>query len=298
MAIAYLILVHYQPSHLARLIKALSSNSSYFFIHVDAKKNIEQFRIETSSYKNIIFLNKKDRDKVYWGGYSQVSATLKLLKSAVNHGVSFDRYCLLSGSDFPIKRTAYIEDEFHKNTEFISIYQKINYKENNLISDRIKYLHFWDNRFLNIRTAPSLRFTLRVHRALKMFPRRKYEGLDFYKGSQWWALTDDCIKFILKFIENHREYLLFHQYAGVPDEMFFHSIIQISPFIDNVFYNFEKDPPSKQQGFHHISWKNGRPRNLKESDLSTLMTSPALFARKFDEYRSSGLLLKLEQHLC
>jgi len=40
----YIILVHENPQQLLRLIKALDDNKSFFYIHVDKKVDIQDFK--------------------------------------------------------------------------------------------------------------------------------------------------------------------------------------------------------------------------------------------------------------
>jgi hypothetical protein len=65
--------------------------------------------------------------KVYWRGYSIIIATLNLLRAAMDWGVDFTRYCLLSGSDFPLKKNSHIEEVFSTSTEFLRVDRKLNY---------------------------------------------------------------------------------------------------------------------------------------------------------------------------
>ena len=43
MRIAYLILAHDDPAHLARLVRALSHGEDRCFIHLDAKASVDRF---------------------------------------------------------------------------------------------------------------------------------------------------------------------------------------------------------------------------------------------------------------
>ena len=56
--------------------------------------------------------------------------------------------------------------------------------------------------------------------------KRKFPTyLTAYGGSQWWALPMDLLKFILEFLETNPDYIKYHRFTHVPDEIFFHSII-------------------------------------------------------------------------
>jgi hypothetical protein len=57
MKVAFLIMVHHQPSHLSRLIQSLNCDWAYFFIHVDKKVDIGEFIRLAPNYPNVYFLN-------------------------------------------------------------------------------------------------------------------------------------------------------------------------------------------------------------------------------------------------
>ena len=120
MEIAYLLVVHNQPNHLARLIQALNVPHAHFFIHVDRKANISDFMKNIKEAPNIHYL--KNRERVYWGHISVVNATLKLLREAFYSSTSFKHYVLLTGSDYPIKSNQVIHDTFAKsNSQHIAV---------------------------------------------------------------------------------------------------------------------------------------------------------------------------------
>jgi hypothetical protein len=304
MNIAYLILAHHQPFHLARLIKALSCDGAYFLVHVDLKTDISPFKVLVPASKNIIFLENATRVKVHWSGYSIVIATLNLLQAAMALGVHFTRYCLLSGSDFPIKKNSQIMEVLSTKTEFLRVDRKLDYKKDDPYSETVKYIHLYDSCFLNPRTTPSKRLFLTTERVLRKIPRKPFQKIPLYQGSQWWALTDRCVAHIFKFLEENSNYIAFHKYTRVPDETFFHSIIKSSPFAECIIHDVEKVESlnrcfeSNKHGCHYIDW-NSRgailPKVLDVSDTKLLMRSTALFARKFEENRSTGLLNQLEE---
>ncbi|WP_390904328.1 beta-1,6-N-acetylglucosaminyltransferase [Thermocoleostomius sinensis] len=190
MKIAYLILAHHQPFHLARLIKTLDCDEAYFFIHVDSKVDVSPFKVLVSKTSKTIFLENVDRVKVHWCGYSIVAATLNLLRTAVATGMHFTRYCLLSGSDFPLKKNSEIKEVFSSNIEFLRIDRKLDWISNDLHAGYIKYFHLYDNRFFNPRMTSHKRLLPKIEKFLKVIPRTPYQKIPLYHSSQWWALSD------------------------------------------------------------------------------------------------------------
>jgi len=79
MKIAYLIVVHKNPQLLKRAIATLSSEDCAFLIHIDQKTKIEEF--SEISGENVFF--SAQRIPVYWGEFSQIQATLMLMRQAI-----------------------------------------------------------------------------------------------------------------------------------------------------------------------------------------------------------------------
>ena len=226
---AYLITAYHQPRHLAQLITALNCDWACFFVHIDAKVDIEPFERAVPAGTSVVFLENKLRATCYWGGFGLVQAILNLMHVATDSGTTFHRYALLSGSDYPIKKLSRIYEEFHSEQEFIDIDQRLNdLADSNFYRGFIRYYWFTDYPLFN-RLGMSGRFK-----------RPLYQNLSLYQGSTWWSLTDRCVRHILSFVDSHADYVRYHRYTRVPDEVFFHTIVRNSPFAGNVFQDFER----------------------------------------------------------
>ena len=281
---AYLILAHHQPRHLAGLIGALDCPEAHFFVHVDKKAQLDAFRALVHDKEKISFC--ENRVGVHRFDFSMVEATLRLLSMAVRSPRDFDRYCLLSGSDFPIKSNSRIVAALSANEEFIRIDGPANVRR----------------FFLGSRPYP---FPMNIgrhilRRFLLHFPRKPFRKIRLYTGSQWWALTRGCISFILDFLRTNKDYFRFMRFAPVPDELFFHSLVKASPFSQSISQDFERgrELPPDEYACHYIDWSAKGvplPKVLDVEDLPKLLRSSALFARKFHEIKSAELVGKLEE---
>jgi hypothetical protein len=268
MRVAYLILAHDTPNHLKRLVGALNTPDSRFFIHVDRKSDLERFLWKQS---NVTFLD--ERISIYWGDFSRVGATMKLIEAALQ--AEPDYCCLISGSDYPIRRAKYIQDFFHRNRNYQYLASvPIPCPERGKPSSRVQaYTFAVPHRSLLLRRV--------VHRLNRALPRRTfyYKGIIPYGGSQWWALTGNACRYIIDFARTHASFVKFFERVPCPDESFFHTIIGNSAFRERVV------------------------RNLTYCDWSTRSCSPAVLDRKHldllthvpliahDEYYGSGELL-------
>lgn len=98
MKLAFLIQCHKNAEQINQLIQALSHPDIDLYIHVDRKSRIiQQINIFKS---NVIILPDEERVDVRWGTFSQVEATLNLLKHSYKK--KYDYYWLISGQDFPL----------------------------------------------------------------------------------------------------------------------------------------------------------------------------------------------------
>lgn len=303
MKTAYLILAHQQPRQVARLICALRSEGTCFFLHVDRKANLAAFKEAIPPSRQVCYVPDPERVKVLWGGFSPVQATLRLLHCAYHSADRFERYCLLSGADFPIKHNDRIREAFATEKEYISIEQALYAPATVPGAHSIDRYHFYDYELLNPRTSrfPALpRLAARFSRKVS---RPRYQHIPLYQGSQWWALTGKMIGYIMNFIRKYPDYLSFHRFTLVPDEVFFHSIVKSSPWAANIHHDFEQGTfsggTSPERGCHFVDWHSGDtvPKVLGPTDMERLLDSKALFARKFEGPGAEAMLDNLERLL-
>jgi len=223
MKIAYLVLAHKNPALIQKQIKFLSSEDSAFFIHIDAKSEIDEFF--SCNGRNVFF--STERLPVYWGEYSMINAIVLLMRQALEATQNYDYYILLSGSDYPLKSKQYIHSFFEQNkgSEFISLV-KIPSKGAGIPLTKITNLRIPINR-------PFYRFIIRVWAKLG-FAQRDYkkhlETLNPYGGVTWFALTKDACQYILEFMERHEPICQFFKGTFAPDETLFHTILGNSIF--------------------------------------------------------------------
>ncbi|WP_204103695.1 MULTISPECIES: beta-1,6-N-acetylglucosaminyltransferase [Spirulina sp. CCY15215] len=315
--LAYIIAAHHQPKQLGRMIRALYHRDDYFFIHINAKSNLHLFKQSVEKADNIIFLSQ--RKKVYWGGSSLLRVILHLMQTvrqySVQDSVNFS-YCIyLSGNDYPIKPLTAIRQKLSvADKEWIRVDGNLVPQTNAFLDDgsyeHIAYRYFFDNPLFNPRSSLPHKLRLRlqsVHQFLTMrvMGSRSYIR-DFvpYKGSSWWALTLDCINYLLDFIKQNQNILRFHNQVLVPEEILFHSILKQSPFAEKILMDCTISPCTNvvENGSHFIDW---RPENYRYEchlvlDMTyreELLASDCLFARKFDEHLSFDLLDLIDREI-
>lgn len=290
--IAYIILTNNNPTHLNRIIEALNSTNVSFFIHVDKKSNLSNYDI--LNLKNIFVI--KNRINVFWSEFSQVQSVINLLKiaSATNN---YDYYILLHGKDYPVKSNKYLYNYLSKNKgkEFINIVKMPGIGKT---LDRIWYFHF-QNAFRNYSPLGISKSTLNlIIRKLKIKRKipKQYSSLNMYGGSAKWALTGNCINYILDFIKNNPTYIKFWKNTLMPDEAFFHTIIGNSKYYDNLRCNFLYEDWSGDKGSPEILSMKHIKKITQNKYKTPYGISQIIFARKFSD-NSTEIVNHIDKYL-
>jgi hypothetical protein len=302
MKLVYLILVHEQPQHFIRLVKALNNVNSSFYIHLDSKKNESEFN-DFKELDNITFLHNSI--SVNRSGFSQTIAMERLIREASKK--QFNYYIFLSGRDYPIKNNEYIKEYFKKNYDmnFINFYPLVgnaDWIENIIKYDFIDALEWVPIYFR--KPANVLRQLIR-----KILPKRKFiTNMIPYRGSTSWSLNQNTIEYIINFLNSpeSNSFKKYFKYVHNSDEIFFQTIVLNSPFANQCKY-YKRDIidlscPMKNENkasLHYIDWNSDRenPAVFDEEDFEHLKKSDKLFARKFDEVKSEKLLNRIDNEL-
>jgi hypothetical protein len=277
MKIAYLMLVHRNPQLLARVIRALSSEECGFFIHIDRKSNIENYSKITDS--NVFFC--EPRTSVYWGEFSQVEATVSLIKMALCSESQYEYFVFLQGSDYPLRSSSYIQRFFEENRgfEFISLAKM---PAPGFPMSKINKLRYPSDR-------PILRLISRGLAKLGLASRdyRKSLGdLQPYAGDACWVLSRSACEYILEYAKSNPQIEKFFRNSFTSDEMFFHTIIGNSAFSSRVRRNLNfRDWP--EPGNHPNMLSEANVKVIEAHDMLWVEDAygggEALFARKFSD---------------
>lgn len=277
--IAYLILAHTNPRHLKRMVETLSCDDCAFFIHIDKKVEIRDFK--DINQENISFI--KDRLTIYWAEYSLVQATLNLIDEALNSVLNPDYLILLSGSDFPLRTKEYIHAFFdeRRGDEFIGIVEIPN-SDGGIDLSHINVLRI-------PATRPLLRLVVRglaKYGLARLDYRKALRGMEAFGGSQWWALTNEACRHVLEFSASNPDICRFFARTSAPDETFFHTILGNSKLRTRV-----------RRNVMYEDWSSGspHPNMIREQHLALFReqnqvtaadvygAGELLFARKFSD---------------
>lgn len=283
MKICYLILAHNNFKHLNRLVEALDGPDRSFYVHIDKKAE----QSYTPSQENITVI--PEHIDINWGGFTMIEATLALMRYGLANSPDADYYALISGVDYPIRSEGFLLDLLEKKKEYIDIAPiPVPFKP----LERYEYYYFDYNR-RNIKLY-NPKFLIEV--LLKKLKIKRKAPFKVYAGTQWFALTRECVQYIMKTVKEDERYVDFFRHTLVPDEAFFQTIIGNSPFfaqtVSSLTYtDWEVPvPPATIEERHveflktHIEFNDEYGRRLP------------YFARKFND-DSEPIIKKIKQEL-
>ena len=276
MRIAYVMLAHKSPFQVARLVERLRMPGARFYLHVDARTDARVFREFENALRpmpDVMFLRRHRSD---WGRIGLVTATLEGIRAAVAES-NFDVLSLVTGQDYPIKSNGYIAEFFERNEgrSFLEYFRLPGreWQDERGGLDRIEYWHVHLRR-VAVRLPPQ-----RLHRFIK---RRLPPGIAAFGGSAYWSLNEEAVRYVHEFVTDNPEFIRYLRHAKIPEELFMQMILLSSPLADSIV----------NDNLRYIDWSanEAHPAVLTRSDFTTLASSTALYARKFDVDRDSEIM--------
>ncbi len=271
MKTAVLIQSHNNSKYICKLAKCFPSIR--FYVHID-KKNIFDFDfIKNNKESNVILLN--NRVNVFWGGVSQIKATLILLNEAIKNNENH-YFHLMSGECLPLKDFSSIEKEWDKKPNINFIESHIDSKNSWRLKVKVphsdtKYLRTFSGKVIN----KLLKFST------YLLQTTSFNKNEFYFGSQWFSINRKLANNIID--ANNEGYFEKFKYITCADE---HAIQILCRRIET-----PKNIADDNKRF--ILFKNkASPEYLSENTISSLRVKDFWFARKIKE---NILLSQLER---
>lgn len=288
---AFLIIAHDQFELLKILIKMLDDERNDIFIHIDSKVKDFDFNefLKLPQFSRIYFT---DRISVTWGDFSQVKAELILLSKAVeneNDENSYSYFHLLSGADLPIKTNDEIHKFFDENAgkEFIHLSSN---EPSPSAQSRIRYYHIFRKK-RNLFYKILAQIALKVQKALGV-NRLKKNHLIVQKGTNWFSITHDFANYV---VSKRNEIEKIFRYSYCCDEVFLQTMLVNSDFKNSLYM---PDCNNDQLACaRYIDWERGNPYIFITVDFEDLISSPAMFARKFSMETDKEIVYKIRDYI-
>lgn len=275
MRLAYLILAHKSPALVNAFMRQIAGDGrADVYLHVDAKTPAAVFeRFDRGG--NVVRLD--DRRAVSWGDFDTVEATLHGFRAILASGKDYDFVSLNSGQDLLVRNgleaaLASAPGRIHMDWKRHGPGDPRNY--------------FWDVRWpawardnsvatRAARSAARLLYARGLN--VRPNPRRLPAGWDYHRGSQWFCLSGEALRFVLDFAGREPGYADFWRESLVPDMGYFHTLIGNSPLA------------AKATGANltFLEWgdtwrTSNNPKIVSPAMREAVAASGKHFARKFD----------------
>lgn len=227
--LAYIVLAHSDPMLFERLMRRLSDPRAAAFVHVDGKVDVTPFKRLTRDLGNVHFVDA--RIKVMWAGFSQVESTILTLKAALeNTDERCTHFVVISGADYPLAGNEEIIGFFqkHKDKQFVRRFLVMDSNDKRQ-EWRIKGRHF---RELADRFTWKRKPLYAIEQFLHLFPKPLPPGLRVALGSNWVAITREFARYCVDRSAVDKDLINAFKSAFGPDEMFIHTLVENSPFVN------------------------------------------------------------------
>lgn len=277
---AFLIIAHNEPKILSVLLKQLDYPSFDVYLHIDAKatdiqKEFEKYKPRYGSFKML-----SQHIDVRWGSISQVEVEMLLLKEAFQNG-PYVYYHIISGVDLLLKKPETICRllSAQPNKEYVSFWQSSSHKRD--LRRKVERMYLFTNHLkdkgtlVHAITAFIRNTSLAIQKAIG-YHRTPPNNITFYKGSNWASITESFCQYVLQEEPKIHTYLT---HTLCPDEIFLQTLLYNSPFKRNIYQLGTED--TQPSSLRKIDWQRGSPYTWTNNDITELLQSEALFARKF-----------------
>lgn len=289
----FIITAHDYPELLKDTIRMLSAPNHHFFIHIDKKKNDEPFKKILNNIPNVYFTEGKERIKVNNCGFSQIHATIILLKIAQRHNLDYIHF--ISGQDYPCVSCKTFDDYFTKN-EGISYMHYDSPEEANewratKYYKRYKYYYTIDFNFDKKNLFQNLKLKF-LNLLFRFLPIRSNIP-NIAAGWNWFSWHKSVTDYVLEYIKNNPQYLKRWKYTCSGDEMIFHTLLNDKTDVLHI---------DRNNSLRFIEWHPKRnyktlPLVLDEREYNDIINSHAFFCRKIHPEQSSNLIKLLKKHI-
>ena len=281
MRVAHIIMVHKNPTQLLRLVNRLKHPGFDIYIHLDKKVDASEFGF-LENLPQIYFIKK--RINCNWAGWSFTRAIVQSLKEVLTTQQQYDFINLISGQDYPIysanETYNYFIDKIGQNFIHVEKKESVWYKE---ALNRFEKFHFTDFGLKG-------RYFLQNVVNLLARKRKLPDDMEFYGGSKssWWTITHDSAAYLVSKLYMNSKLHNFFKYTWGSDEF----------VIATVIMNSEHSKCTNQDNLRYIDWSEGNanPKCLGLADLSKIVNSNMIFARKFDNDFDSAVLDELDKN--
>ena len=270
------------PSQLQRLVTTLSHEAFDFYIHIDAKINLDDFLFLEDIPR--VYLVQK-RVKIRHAGSDFTEGVMNSVVEIMGMNRKYDFITMMSGQDYPTRPAEEIYTYFASRPGRNFIYVE---EQDSL---------WWQEAIVRIKKYDLVNMDFRGRYKLQplvnlVMPDRKFPlPYTMYGGpnATWWTLTPACARYVIDMVEANPALKKFFYYTWGPDEFLFPTLLMNSAFRDSVVNDLQ---------YRYVDWSmgGGHPKILTTADLDAIRESGAYMARKFDIRKDSQILDLIDEY--
>lgn len=298
MSLAFLILAHRKAPQVERLFNVLHHRDDFFVLHFDRRSPAALHALGqklVQDHPNVRLLPARE---INWGGPAMAEVQLAAMKTALHADPNWTHFINLTGQDFPLKSREEMLSLFAVAPEksYLSWFDPLHSPAlwRNARERMLRYHLSWPWLHRAV-TLPGIGRRLRrffgwQNRPLHLtgYLRTWPDFFHYYGGANHVALARVAARYLVE-NRNARRITRWLHAAGHSDEILFQSVLLNSPLAATLV----------NETLREIDFPAGEPhpRIFTSADLPRLLSSPALFARKFDESVDAAVLTSLEERL-
>ena len=238
MKIAYIFQIYKDFEYHAKVFRMLKEPWCDIYVHIDKKSKIDLKKyIKEYNLEDIHFL--KDRISVYWAGFTQIQATLKLFKEVQKSGQKYDRIIFMTDNEFPCWSNQKIYEFFEQNKgkEFMKVTNPKDFdvRFEYSISRMNTYTFFDCPLFKNMPRIKLINMMVRWQRFQRevLSISRKLLPFHYYRGNAKFYITQEFMDYVLDYVKHNPKDLNTFKHTAGGDEVFFTTLLMNSRFKEN-----------------------------------------------------------------
>lgn len=280
--IAYLLLVHNNPTQVNMFInQILNYGKADIYIHVDKKNKMMAGKLIKDDRVLII-----SEYEVKWASFEMMAATILLMRLAIESGEKYTHVYYGSGNDLLVKKGMYDFLSKHPKELFMKIMMEMKDTDPAAARYKIRWPK-WLMQRGNYSICRYVRWMYHVLFRVGIVVNKNNNNIDFehiYRGSQWFVVPFEVIKYLIGYIDDNPNYLQYWKYALAPDEFLFQTIIMNSKYKTNV------KPSIMYIRFSESLIEHNHPITITNDDISRIEKADCFCARKFDMFADKEVI--------
>jgi hypothetical protein len=219
--LCYLVLAHYNPEGVGRLVRTLSAGGDAVVVHVDAKA--DQAPFEQHAPASTFVRYETDRVDIRWGSSSIMRAQLHLMRTALREVPEADYYWLVSGDSYPLQSVTDAKAYLTANhpAEYLNV---IRMPRDDLDKPIYRLSHF---RFdFDARDGKYRLFWMALNRLARRPWKHHFRDMPPQGGSSWFTLTREATQYIVDYLDQNPRFDRYVWHSGAPEEWLPHTLLE------------------------------------------------------------------------